>query len=90
MRTHLRSLGALAAARRRGNLAGNWSNIVDRDLHRAAADLLAQSYDDGAWANFVVAEADPIAPTFDLEARRSRGAKPAPAPTSAAHHARAS
>lgn len=93
MTTRFRSFGslrALAASHRRGNLAGRSSNIVDRDLNRTAADLQAQSYDDGAWLDAVVkAAADPIAPTIDLGARRARGTKPsAPAPTP--HHARAS
>jgi hypothetical protein len=84
------SLRALAAARRH-DLAGNWSNIADRDLHRTATDLLAQSYDDGAWADRVgKTAAEPIAPTFDLEARRARGTKPVPVPSPDTQHARAS
>jgi hypothetical protein len=95
MTTRILSFGTLrnlAAARRRGNLAGNWSNIVDRDLSRTASDLLAVSYDDGAWADPVrTSDADTIAHPVDLDARRSRGPKPAtPAPTHTDHHARAS
>ena len=95
MTTRLLSFGSLrdlAATRRRGNLAGNWSNIADRDLHRTATELLALSFDDGAWAEPAVKRGtDPITAPVDLDARRSRGTRPttsAPAPT--VHHAQAS
>jgi hypothetical protein len=93
------SLRALASARRH-DLSGNWSNIADRDLSRAASDLLAVSYDDGSWAQNlpkrtasvaapVPPVAEPVAAPVDLEARRSaKSATPAPSP--ATSHARAS
>jgi hypothetical protein len=94
------SLRALASARRR-DLAGSWSNIADRDLHRTASDLLAAAYDDGAWAGHrahspVARIAEPVAAPVDLEARRNaKSATPVtspatPAPRPAASHARAS
>ena len=95
MTTRFLSFGTLrnlAAARRRGNLAGNWSNIADRDLHRTASELQAMSYDDGDWADSVVpATADPVAPPVDLDVRRARSGKAtSSAPAPAVHHARAS
>ena len=94
------SLRALASARRR-DLAGSWSNIADRDLHRTASDLLAAAYDDGAWADdrahsSATRIAEPVAAPVDLEARRNaKTATPAPgaptpAPSPATSHARAS
>jgi hypothetical protein len=95
MTTRLLSFDTLrnvAAARRRGNLSGNWSNIADRDLHRTAVDLLAMSYDDGHWADKAVkVAADPVTPPVDLDIRRARSAMPTtPAATTTVRHARAS
>ncbi len=88
------SLRALAAARRH-DLAGSWTNRPDRDLSRAATDLLATAYDDGDWADHLIkATATTIAAPVDLHAHRARGSRRATPKTAASRpaerHARAS
>ena len=87
----LSSLRALAASRRRGHLAGSsWWPIRDRDLDRAASDLLFVSQVEPVQlTSDAKGVARPVTSPVDLSTRRAGGVRPSnPGPT--AGHARAS
>lgn len=66
----LGSLRALAASRRRGFVAGStWSTVVDRDLDRMAAELLALSHVD---TERLAASQEPVVRPVALPQRMAR------------------
>lgn len=82
----LESLRSIASSARRGHLAGSTWRAADRDLDRAAADLLAVAHADPERLSPPTTLAAPV----DLGARRARGVATSSSLRGSAPHAQAS